>query len=62
MIEMQQIDKKNVLLEGIPEFSQNELIGQYFKLLMSNVPRLSLEVSTKTGKKIVDRILHVEIG
>ncbi len=62
MIEMQQLDKKIVVLESIPEFSQNKQIGSYFKLLMSNSPRLSLEVTDKTGKRIVDRILNVEIG
>ncbi len=62
MIEMQQIDKKIVLLENIPEFNLNEPVDPYFKLLMSNSPRLSIEVIDKTGKKIVDRILNVEIG
>ncbi len=62
MFEMQQIDKKIVVLESIPEFSQNKQIVSYFKLIMSNSPLLSLEVTDKTGKRIVDRILNVEIG
>jgi hypothetical protein len=60
MIEMQQIDKKHMLLENIPEFNLN--VEPYFKLLMSNSPRFSLEVTDKTGKKIVKSILNVEIG
>ncbi len=62
MIEMEQIEKKVGPLEGIPEFKQNELAEPYFRLLMANTPQLSLEVTSKTGKKIVDRNINVEIG
>ena len=62
MIEMLQVEKKVKLLENIPEFKQNEIAEPYFRLLMANTPRCSIEVISKTGKKIVDRIINVEIG
>jgi len=59
-LEQEMKHEEKILLPKI-DIDSKENVGQYFKLLIGESPRLKFDITDKEGKEIYSNILNVEL-